>query len=250
MTFADSHAHLSFYAGSIATLLQDCHHHGIERLAMAGYDPPDWQQQLALQQQFPKQLFACLGLHPWVVAQSSEAEVTAAIALAQQLLPQAQLCGEIGLDKLRPQLALQHVAFKQQLRLSRELQKPIVLHVVQQHGPALDLLQTYANQYRGFVHGFSGSYEVAQRYLKLGIKLSIGPLVLRNNAKKLRTTITQVQLADLIIESDQPSQPGERDYDPTQLLAIAQTVAELRGDTTGAALLKQTNCYLDSLLQS
>lgn len=85
--------------------------------------------------------------------------------------------GEIGLDyywKDVPREAQLDV-FEQQLKLSKELDLPVVVHDREAHGDVYKLLRKYRP--KGIVHCFSGSVELSREVVRLGMSISLGGVV-------------------------------------------------------------------------
>jgi TatD DNase family protein len=222
----DCHCHLSFLGDDEAEALVKGHPR--HRWIMGGYQPSEWEQQVHLKKQAPQQLETCYGLHPWYV-KSAEFELGRDLEALKIWSHQAQWIGEVGLDFHGDDASikkdLQINVFEQQLEMSS--QQAFVFHIVQAHGKALEILNNYS--VRGFVHSFSGSIEVAERYLQEGILLSFGPGVLNPDFKKARETVTALPLEGLLIESDTPSHPLDEADPVSQLEKVYAEVAQLRG---------------------
>jgi len=196
-------------------------------------DPADWRRQLELGG--PGWL-PCFGLHPWFVARAEEAACEAALAELVEMLPRAIALGELGLDHgprtEKASYARQRRYFERQLDLARERDMAIVLHVVRAHGEVLDILAEHGHEWRGMVHAFSGSAEVAARYIRLGLTISVGGAVTRPGYLKLKNAIGHIPLTHLVVESDAPdAAPTGADGDLNEPLAIfhvARSLAELQ----------------------
>ena len=96
MSFIDSHSHLSFLST----------HEGEEIITgapdelswvLGGYQPSEWEAQLALKQKFPERIKTCYGLHPWFV-RSEEFNLSLDLEALKIWSDQADFIGEVGLD--------------------------------------------------------------------------------------------------------------------------------------------------------
>ncbi|MBN2644502.1 MAG: TatD family hydrolase [Desulfuromonadaceae bacterium] len=135
--------------------------------------------------------------------------------------------GEAGLDRTSevPQ-SLQEQVLRHQIRLACAVNKPLVLHCYRSHGRLVDLLREEgAERVGGLIHGFSGGYDIAKKYLDLGFCLGIGPVLLRHNARRLPAVVPRLPAAGLLLESDRMA-TGCREH---ILQAVAQQTALLRG---------------------
>jgi TatD DNase family protein len=205
-------------------------------LVQGGYSPSEGEMQIRLLESLgtdtlPK-LIPCWGLHPWLVqtlkpAQLQEEQKRLA------LIPSRALIGELGLDFSKGSdeacRALQVDVFVDQLRLAKRLQRPLVLHVVRAHGRALDILRREGGQWFGWVHGFSGSVEVAQEYRKMGLFISVGPRIFSSKSTQLRRAVARLGLEDLVIESDWPHRWGEAVIRGDLVVRVGAALAHQKG---------------------
>jgi len=87
--------------------------------------------------------------------------------------------GECGLElyHLPPEankaeiIAKQTEGFVEQYKLSKELGLPLVIHVRDAHEEMIDLLKSFGEPISGVVHCYTGDWQYAQEYLKLGLYL-------------------------------------------------------------------------------
>ena len=124
----DAHSHLEGSLGPPDMLQVVC-----------GTCEGDWEAVLAHAASEPRVL-PMLGLHPWRVAEAAPGWLGRLEAL---LVDHRVGVGECGLDFARKDSdrGAQMLAFRQQLRLARCLERPVALHVVRAWGPCLDLLR-------------------------------------------------------------------------------------------------------------
>ena len=222
----DCHCHLSFLEEDQASqYISESPDH---QWLMGGYQPSEWEHQVALKKKFPKNVMTAYGLHPWYV-KSDEFNLDLDLEALKIWIDQSDWIGEVGLDfhgdenSLKKELQIN--VFEKQLELSGN--KPFVFHFVQSHGKALEILNNYS--VKGFVHGFSGSIEVAEQYYDCGILLSFGPGILSENYKKARAALQELPIESILLESDTPSHPVD-DGHPVEILEkVYKEAASLRG---------------------
>ncbi len=227
MSRYDCHCHFAFYSPEKLKSLMDNSPKDLVRV-MGGYSPEDWLAQEKIKEQHPGLFYSAYGLHPWYV-RSSEFELQTSLDQLKTHVDRADLIGEVGLDYSENGMDLkkefQLHAFETQLDLGYD--RPYVFHIVQAHGPALNLLKDY--QVKGFVHGFSGALEVAEAYWDLGICLSFGPQILNPQFKKARHVLKEIPLSFLLLESDAPQNQDDK-VDPTFLYyQVVREVALVKG---------------------
>jgi TatD DNase family protein len=231
MTLIDAHAHLSFFTeDQLAAIFQKAKQQGISAWVMAGYDLPDWHKQQIIAQQHPG-IKTSFGLHPWRVLALKDDEIEAQMQELAEMLPQAQACGETGIDGFRTAdpalLRKQKNVFERHLELNTSWGLPLVLHIVKAHDESIDLLKRYS--YRGIVHGFSGSWETAKRYIALGYKISLGRGIYQKGFRNLKETAAKIDLADFVLESDAYVTDDGAVEDPIAILSqVAQALSEIK----------------------
>jgi TatD DNase family protein len=239
----DAHAHLtqSTDAGARVRELEAL---GFTASIQGGVGPEDWHRQLELSGRYPDFVKPVLGLHPWWVLEHSREECLEAMETLERLLTthsEVVALGELGLDFFRDQKkdssGVQQEVFERQLVMAHAHQLPLVLHSVHAHELTLETLQRHQKSgsgapIRGIVHAFSGSYEVAQRYLQFGLKLSIGPGISEpGRFKQLKAALPRLAPSDWVIESDGQGQ---------ELFQAARASAGLTGESPEAVLARSS----------
>lgn len=241
--YIDAHCHLADarFDGIRADVMSRARRKGVTRFLQGGVNPQDWARQSALAD--PSWLLS-FGLHPYYVNYHDEASCALALSLLESQLADAVALGELGMDHgprmNRDSFARQKYVFEQQLHMSQRHKKPLVLHLVGCHGLALTILKRIAPQWRGMVHGFSGSRQVAEAYQRLGLLLSVGGVVARPGYKKLKSALSHIPNQSLVVESDAPDRAPaayQRSLnEPESIHQVAEAVAEIRGQTPALVL--------------
>ena len=188
-----------------------------------------------------------LGIHPMYTPQALESDLhLLSDALQQhQADPRLVAVGEIGLDGLVPGLdmARQQYFYKAQLKLARQFDLPVIVHVRRSADVLLQgLRQTPVKG--GIAHAFNGSLQQAQQFIAMGFKLGFGGALTFERALQLRLLATQLPLDALVLETDAPDIPPHWLYvtaedrakgltqgrnAPSHIPRIAQVLADLRG---------------------
>ncbi len=234
---------------------------GVSGVLLAGVDAPGWRDAAVLQARLGDRLEMALayGVHPEVVGELAgpepaggssrlDEQLTALaraargepLAAGEPPLPRPHAIGELGLDGrgLEPgspdRLASQERAFRAQLALSRELDLPLVLHVVRAHAQALRILKRDGVPHRGgVVHSYSGSAELVADYLRLGLYISFAGPVTYPEARRVHAAAQAVPSERLLVETDAPTQtPWARRpaaCEPAFLPDVLQALALHRG---------------------
>ena len=90
-----------------------------------------------------------------------------------------------------------------QCELALELDLPIIIHMRDATKDTYDILKDYKGL-RGVMHCYSGSYEMAKEFIKLGFYISLGGPVTFKNAKEPKLVAKEIPLDRLLIETDCP----------------------------------------------
>lgn len=138
--------------------------------------------------------------------------------------------GEIGLDYhyIINNKEEQKKLFEMQLSIAEEYNKPVIVHIRDAMEDAYNILSKY--KVKGVIHAFSGSYEMALKFIKLGFKLGIGGIITFKNCK-LKEVIKKIDISNIVIETDSPyltPEPnrGKRN-NPLNLKYIVKFLSEL-----------------------
>lgn len=80
---------------------------------------------------------------------------------------------------------------------------PLIIHSRDAINDTYELLKRYPEAY-GVMHCYSGSKEMAEKFLKLGYYIGLGGPVTFKNARVPKEVATMVPLDKLVIETDSP----------------------------------------------
>lgn len=222
----DAHIHLSMFTPhSVEEMLAS----SSQKWVMAGYDKGDWLAQEKIKKAFPDRVVTCMGLHPWKVLELSHSAIEEQMLwLEAHFAIGAEACGETGIDFFkdsdRQKKDLQLEVFLRHLEINRKVQKPLVIHCVQAH----DLVLQHLSQetFKGIVHGFSGSPDIARRYIDRGFKISVGRGIYHKGFKTLKEVVQQLPLEELVIESD--AVPEDQESPQLILSRVAESIAQIK----------------------
>lgn len=175
---------------------------------------------------------AAYGVHPMYVDRARDEDLAALDETVRREHPLA--IGEIGLDHfVEPRdEARQDFFFSAQLRLARDHELPVLLHVRRAIDPVLRELRR-CRVPGGIAHAFNGSRQQADEFIKLGFKLGFGGAMTFPRATRIRELAATLPLEAIVLETDAPDIPPEWQAGgrnaPDQLPRIAQALAGLRG---------------------
>ncbi len=251
--YVDAHCHLDMpiFDGDRAAVVARARSLGVTQFVIAGVDRESWVRQRSVTLE-GWGAFWSAGIHPVRCAEMTAQELERSLsALPACFSGEGAACavGETGLDRRfapKTTIPVQVESFRRHLDLACELELPIILHVVQAHGRCLEVLREHTLSKRGgMVHSFSGSIEVAEAYLDLGLCLSLSGASVRSERGRMRDVIPRIPEERLLLETDSPDQPlnrGDRN-EPKSLIEIANRVGKIRGcDPTKILRDSAANC--------
>lgn len=236
----DSHCHFDFSAfdDDRDAVLKRCSSAGVAKIVIPAVKAESWVSLLMFCEEYSTQqlqLVCGLGLHPFWTADHQDSDFRLLRKVLQHAPEQLVAIGECGLDAIAaPELMDRQIELlRWQLELATEFDKPVILHVRKAHAELQQLLKTFP-KVRGVIHGFSGSYELAQSYIDLGMKIGVGGTITYPRAQKTRSAIAQVPLHGLLLETDAPDMPmqgrqGQRNS-PELVAEVFDCLAELRSE--------------------
>jgi TatD DNase family protein len=228
----DTHCHLFLVDDDPQTVVDGAREAGVERLVCVGIDPASSRTSVELAESF-RGVFATAGMHPHT-ASSLDGPAGAEI---EELLanPQVIAVGETGLDHYRMLSPApdQERAFRLHVEWSRELDKPLVVHVRDAWNHALRVLDD-AGAERVVLHCFSGDEAVAREAAARGYFLSFAGNVTYPKNEPIRRAASAVPRERLLVETDSPFLSPQvvrgRDNRPANVVLVIEALAELRGD--------------------
>lgn len=178
-------------------------------------------------------VYAAVGVHPIDADNLPDDYIEQLRELAAQ--PKVCAIGEIGLDYHynSENKARQREVFVRQLELAQQLSLPVVIHDRDAHRDTLEILREYKP--KGVVHCFSGSEEMAQEVIRLGMYVGFTGVVTFKNARRALEAAQSIPLDRLLIETDCPylaPEPhrGHR-CDSSMLDRVVDKLAPLHGVT-------------------
>jgi TatD DNase family protein len=232
----DSHAHLDEYADREAVIAR-ARQAGLVHVVLIGQWREGAGMQLAreavLLARTDRSFFsATAGIHPHDAAQASEADFAELRALCSE--PDVVAVGECGLDYHydRSPRDVQREIFARQIRLAKELRKPLVVHTREADEDTADLLARELGPDGGVIHCFTSDWTAAQRYLALGMHLSFSGVLTFRNAEPTRDAARRAPLDRILVETDCPflapvPHRGKRN-EPAYVAFTAAELARLR----------------------
>lgn len=237
----DAHCHLDSerLGAPVDEVVAEARAAGVSAIVMAGVDPAGWRRQRAIAARHAG-VHPVFGIHPQVVPElGCERLEEAYVALEEMIVRERPVAlGELGLDRLseatKAALPRQIDVFREQLRMARRFELPVVLHLLRADEPALEVLREEGLPAAGgVVHSFSGSAEFARRLLALGLHLSFSGTLTFTQSRRLREAAAIAPRDRVLVETDAPDQSPEpvrgRPNRPAHLGYVVEALARVRG---------------------
>ena len=201
----------------------------VDYIVVAGYDLPSSKYAVEIAQEYPF-IYATVGISPNDCLETTDADLNEIEALLQN--PCVVALGEIGLDYYWEDVPhdKQKDIFQKQIDIAKKHDKPIVIHARDAYEDTYRILKQAAH--RGIMHCYSGSVEMAKRYIEIGFEISLAGPVTFKNARVPKEVATVIGIDHLMIETDCPylaTHPFRGKLnEPANVVYIAQEIAKLK----------------------
>ena len=174
-------------------------------------------------------MYGAVGFHP----ENLEDMPNEYLARVAELLKHTKIVavGETGLEYHGDSPTdVQNRVFEEQIKLSLDVNMPIIVHDREAHGDTLNYLRKYKP--KALVHCFSGSVEMMREVMRYGSYISLGGVVTFKNARHSVEVAKEVPIGRLLLETDCPYMSpvpfrGKR-CDSTMIKYTAEKIAEIR----------------------
>ena len=250
--YFDSHAHIDGekFDRDRDLVLARAKANGIELIMNPGADFESSVRAVELAQKY-EMIYAAVGIHPHDASSLDDGLLMMIEALTKK--PKVKAIGEIGLDfhyDFSPRDVQRHW-FREQLRLAKRLNLPVIIHDREANQETFDTLrEEHAFESGVLMHCYSGSAELAKQYVKLGGYISIAGPVTFKNSRKLIEVVEAVPLERLMIETDAPyltPEPfrGKRN-ESLYVTYVCEKIASIKGievAEAAAATMKNAKDY-------
>ena len=197
--FIDTHCHLTDeYDGGLNAVLERARNAGVGALICATANPDDFQSALNIAATH-NNIFVTIGIHPEYIGAKPQDLLTDDILNHPRVIG----IGEIGLDyhydteNHKQQIEL----FESQLQIAYEHNLPVAIHTRDAESDTAAIL---TDKYRGVMHCFTSSWELAKIMLDRGFYFSASGIITFKNAESVRETFAKIPNDRIVIETDSP----------------------------------------------
>lgn len=233
--FFDTHAHLDdeHFADDRELVIKRAREAGLQLIMNASCNLEACKKTIELTKKYDF-IYGAVGIHPQDARDITEVDFSELKELAGE--EKIRAIGEIGLDYYWDDAPhdVQHQIFRRQINLAKEVKLPVIIHDREAHQDVFEILKEEgAQEVGGVMHCYSGSWEMAKEYIKLGFYISLGGPVTFKNGRKVQEIAKQVPLENLLIETDSPylapvPYRGKRN-EPAYVVKTAEQIAHLKG---------------------
>ena len=202
----DTHAHLNderLYPIR-ADIVSSMERNGLEAIINVGYDRPSSELALSIAEEY-ENLYAVVGIHPHDAKSATVDDYRYFESISAN--KKVVALGEIGLDFYYDlsDRDVQKKVFVEQLELAHSLKLPVVMHVRDAYGLALEILKENKRflEYGGVMHCYAGSKELLKDFVDLGLYASFGGVITFKNFQKSEV-VKSCPEDRLLLETDCP----------------------------------------------
>lgn len=230
----DSHAHLmkEYFGEDLTAVIERAREAGVIQLVNPCVSLNQIPELIELAEHH-SHLFLGIGLHPHEAKTwNSESALVLRKAVSHD---KVVAIGECGLDFFydHSDREVQVAVFKEQVKLARKVDKPIIVHCRDAWEDTLTILEQHGGrEIRGVFHCFTGEASMLPRIQELDFYVSFSGIVTFHNALKIQTASTLVSTDRILVETDcpflAPQKMRGRRNEPAYVWMVAEKLAELR----------------------
>lgn len=228
----DTHCHLDAveFDEDRDRVVEAALHAGIERILIPAVEADQFKRTVAVAARY-RCCRVALGIHPLYVGRAEPRDLDSLRASLQA--GDAIAVGEIGLDYYVDDADRERQAFffSEQLKIAREFNLPVILHIRRAQDDVLKHLRR-ARCTGGIAHAFNGSIQQASQFIDLGFCLGFGGAMTFEGSRRIRRLAADLPETAIVLESDAPDMSpawarGERN-EPAYVQRFACELARLR----------------------
>lgn len=198
-----SHIHVKDFDRDREEVIKRATAAGVLKMIEIGFDSEGIFKVVALAKKY-EFIYAVIGVHPHLASEWDET-IAAKVERLAKMEEKVVGIGEIGLDyfkNFQPR-ELQQRVFREQLKLAKKLNMPVVIHCRDAYADLFKILDEEKPD-RVLLHCFIGTAAEAEEGLKRGYYIAFTGVVTYPSAKTLREVAKFAPLDKILIETDCP----------------------------------------------
>jgi TatD DNase family protein len=249
----DTHSHLNFnaYKKDLDEVIKRSLDNNVWMINV-GSQYSTSKRAVEIAERYEKGVYAAVGLHPIhletglvkikedpeeIQFNSREEEFDPEIYKKLAQSEKVVAIGEVGFDyywkpktktKIEQFKEKQKKALLSQLDLTKDLNLPVIFHCRMGHKDLIHILREKNLGLRGVIHCFTGTWEEAEEYIKMGFYLGFNGIIYKLD---LNETIKKTPLEKILIETDCPyltPLPLTGRNEPIYVKHIAEKIAKIK----------------------
>ena len=234
-TIIDSHAHLGWesFKEDRSAVIERAFESGISQIVQAGVDFVSLPECMQIADEYAN-IFNGVGLHPHEAKfwNADSADIVRDAFRHKSMVA----IGECGLDFYynHSERDTQLQVFREQVRLCRELDKPLIIHTRDAWDDTFQILKEEGKgELRGVFHCFTGGPAQMPTISELDFYVSFSGILTFKSAKDIQAAAPLVSAERVLVETDAPylapeGKRGKRN-EPSYIWITAEKLATLRG---------------------
>ena len=235
MKIFDTHTHLNVdnFAGKESEEIAFARELGVTKMNIVGFDAETIEKSLVLSHQYDE-LYSTIGWHP--TEAGSYTQEVEDMLVSHLHDPKVIALGEIGLDYhwMTAPKETQEQVFRRQIQLSKDLDLPFVVHTRDALDDTYEIIKSEGvGSCGGIMHSYSGSLEMAERFIQLGMMISFSGVVTFKKAVDVQEAAQNLPLDKILVETDAPYlapvPKRGRENRTAYTRYVVDKIAELRG---------------------
>ena len=230
----DSHCHLNFpqFKGKLDEIVKRALDNGIYRMLTISIKLNEINELESISKSY-SEVYNSVGIHPHECKNYKDLSLNDLIKHTKN-----KKCigiGETGLDfyyENSPQ-KLQIKLFKVHINAARETNLPLIIHTRSADSQTIQILkeEMKKGKFRGLIHCFSTSKELADEAINLGLYISLSGIITFNKSTDLRNIVKGLPIEKLLVETDAPYLSPEpfrgKCNEPSYIVHTAKILADL-----------------------
>ncbi len=248
----DTHCHLDFpdYGTEIDMVITRAKNEGVGIMQTISTHISRFDNIKRIAENYPD-IYCSVGIHPHHVEEEKKVTVQEIIGYTNH--PKVIGIGETGLDYYyeNSPRELQQQSFINHIEASRKTDVPVIIHTRDAEDDTMSIINNEMGKgsFKGLIHCFTGTMELAKKALDYGLYISISGIVTFKKASALQDIVKQLPLDRLLIETDAPflaPEPyrGKRN-EPAYIKHTAEFIANLKNISAQEVADQTTNNFFD-----
>jgi len=206
MNLIDTHTHiyLDNFDEDRDNVIQNAIDNEVSTMLLPAIDKSTFNAMKQLSNNYPKNCFSMIGLHPTSVKNDYENEMK---FVENELKNGGYIAiGEIGIDLYwdKSYFEEQKDAFRRQLQLAKLYNLPVAIHTRDSFNEIYPILEEESgSNLKGVFHCFTGTADDSKKIIDLGFLMGIGGIITFKNSG-LDKVVENIPMEYLILETDSP----------------------------------------------